>query len=196
MRHRGIHVGLLVAFAVAGCGRSEPARSKHLTAGTAKVGGEVVSTVDGEPIRVRDVERVVRETGLAPEVALRRLQRGLLLAREARRRGYGDRYAVRLAVRKAEVQALLARAVEDAVPPSSISDEEVRRAFDEHRDQLENPDFDRMREQIRDHLLALARHRRLVELVDQLERRYGVTRHPERLDATSVLSSRAGEGAR
>ncbi|MFW5924898.1 MAG: peptidyl-prolyl cis-trans isomerase [Myxococcota bacterium] len=115
-------------------GGTEPAE------GDARVGGRVVSTVDGEPITAAEVARGAREAGLEPRVALRRLQQAILLAREAERRGYGTRPAVRRAQRKAAVQSLLEREVERAVSPEDVSEEGIRRAFEARRDSLARPE--------------------------------------------------------
>lgn len=80
--------------------------------GSAKVGGEVVSTVDGVAITVAEVQALVNASGLSPRAALTRLQSQLLLAGEAERRGYGERPEVRDATRQALVQTLLSLQVE------------------------------------------------------------------------------------
>jgi hypothetical protein len=115
------------------------------------VGGRVVSTVDGQPITVEDVERVARSAELSPAEALRRLQRYHLLAGEAERRGFGANAAVRRASRKAAVQALLAAEVEVEAPPSpDDEDAQVRERFG-----------------------------RLTDLVNGLASQHGVDRDPE-----------------
>lgn len=107
--------------------------------GDAEVGGEVVATVDGVPIGLDDVRRVLREGDLRPREALARLEEEELLAAEARRRGYRDDPAVRYAARKAMVQALLEREIERAITPATIPEERVREQY-ERRDDWARPE--------------------------------------------------------
>jgi hypothetical protein len=145
----GLVVGMIVV-AAGGCGDRGTEGPSAPMEGESRVGGRVVSTVDGEPITVDDVERVAGATGLPPEAALRRLQRFRLLAREAERRGLRERPAVRAAGRRAAVQALLAREVESPGAATDGSAVGVQGNFE-----------------------------RLVGLVGRLESVYGVQRHPE-----------------
>lgn len=97
--------------------------------GTAAVGGTVVSTVDGTPITLAAVQRVVDATGWAPAVALEKLQAQRLLAREAERRGYGGQWGESPARSQALVQALLAQEVETLEP----SDVGVAELYEERK---------------------------------------------------------------
>jgi hypothetical protein len=132
-----------------GCGEEVPKATPTAAPEASEVGGRVVSTVDGQPITVEDVERVARSAELSPAEALRRLQRYHLLAGEAERRGFGANAAVRQASRKAAVQELLAMEVE---APPSLDDEDA---------------------QVRE------RFGRLTDLVDSLASQHGVDRDPE-----------------
>jgi hypothetical protein len=102
----------------------------------ARVGGAVISTVDGHAITIGDVQDLVSNSGLAPEEALRRLQAERLLMLEAERREFGRVSAVGEVGRQARVQALLAAATETA----SVSDEEVRAAYEKARGRFERPE--------------------------------------------------------
>lgn len=133
----GVVLGLALAF---GCAEDRSGGGPDLAEGEARLGGAVVSTVDGEPITLADVTRVVRDTGLEPRAALRRLQEATLLAREAERRGYDGRPAVRTARRKAAVQALLEREVERLAAPEDVSEEELRQALEARKDSLARPE--------------------------------------------------------
>ena len=67
----------------------------------------------------------------APRQALPERDEEALLASEAARRGYGDRPEVRLAGRRAMVQALLEREVEAVVTPESIPETDARARWQE-----------------------------------------------------------------
>ncbi len=142
-------IAVLVAAACGGGeapdGDGDGGRRVH---GEARVGGQVVSTVDGVPITLDEVRSTARETGLAPRDALRRLEDRLLLAAEAARRGYADRPEVREAGRKAAVQALLVREVEEPLMPRAIPEEAVRELW-ERRSEYHRPERRRV-----DHVLA------------------------------------------
>jgi hypothetical protein len=105
-------VGLALLGAACGAGPGGDGVDRGQGSGGASVGGDVVSTVNGRPIRVEDVRRVVTRTDLGPRQAVRRLQEQMLLSAEARRRGYRNRRAVQRARDRAAVQALLERVVE------------------------------------------------------------------------------------
>jgi len=115
-----------VLLLLAGCNGAEDAA----VGGGGTVGVKAVSTVNGEPITVQDVQRVVRATGWAPRLALQRLQDQALLAQEARRLGYADDAEVLDAVRRGRVQALLAAGVEQA----EADDEDVAEFYEQRKD--------------------------------------------------------------
>lgn len=104
--------------------------------GSAQVGGEVVSTVDGDPITRDDVQRFVDASGLSPREALDLLTREALLMGEATRRGYGKRSEVQLVADQARVQELLKRDIEriQATP------EELAEAYAKQRDRFVQPE--------------------------------------------------------
>jgi parvulin-like peptidyl-prolyl isomerase len=125
-----------IALSVGACGGRDQAPSaadeKH---GTATVGGGVVSTVDGHPITLHDVQELVK-AGLSAPDALARLQAERLLMADAERRGYGATRAVEQVAEQARVQALLA-AEADAV---TLTDDEVRAAYAQHKERYEKPE--------------------------------------------------------
>ncbi|UJR79500.1 peptidylprolyl isomerase [Sandaracinus amylolyticus] len=137
MRHaRSVVVACLVSLALA-CG-GEPAAPdagppRAITREQEQVGGTIVSTVDGAPITLAEVEEVARETGLSPQDALRRLQEERVLAAHAEAAGLGDDHEVQDAVRRASVQALLEARVEAEITPASIPAEQVAERMDAQR---------------------------------------------------------------
>jgi len=131
-------LALLSCGDVAGIGQGGEAQR-----GAAKVGGAVVSTVDGHPIRIADIEAVVRRSSLSPREALERLQSELLLMGEAERRGVSGAAIEETAVR-ARVQALL-----DAEAAANVAtDDEVRAAYER------DPRFHKLERRASIHVLA------------------------------------------
>ena len=106
------------------------------TQGSAKLGGSVVSTVDGVAITVEEVQALVNATGLSPRAAMTRLQSQALLMGEAQRRGYADNAEVQQVARQALVQALLARDVESV----RATNEEIAAAYDKQRTRFHTPE--------------------------------------------------------
>jgi len=107
--------------------------------GDERVGGEVVSTVDGHAITLEEVEAAARAAEVEPAVALRRLQDEALLALAARRaRGPRDDPAVTRAERQAMVQALLERTVEAEEP--EVPEDEVVAAYEASRGRFSAPE--------------------------------------------------------
>ena len=131
----------LVALLLVACdqGRGSDAR-RELARGDAQVGGDVVSTVDGHPITVADVEQAAREAGVSPRRALRALQDELLLARAAERAGFDEARGVERARRQSAVQALLERAVEAEVGPDQIDPAALEAELDANRTRFDQPE--------------------------------------------------------
>ena len=102
------------------------AATTALPSGQARVGGEVVATVDGIAITVGEVEALARESQLTPLAALRQLERELLLSRAAERAGVGAAPEVADEVRRASVRALLHREIEPAHTPEDVTEEEIQ----------------------------------------------------------------------
>jgi len=98
--------------------------------GEPAVSGPVISTVDGAPITVDEVERVARETGLAPREALRRLQEERVLAARATAAGHADDREIVDASRRAAVRALLAERVEGEVGPDDVAAEAIAARYE------------------------------------------------------------------
>jgi parvulin-like peptidyl-prolyl isomerase len=143
MRHRKSQrplrdARLLLGAAVAllGCGgeRGDSARVRQARA-TAALGGQIVSTVDGQAIAVDEVQELAR-AGLSPRTALRRLEAERLLVAEATRRGLAKRAPVREVARQALVQALL-QAEANAVV---VSDSEIKAAYEKTLARFERPE--------------------------------------------------------
>ncbi len=104
--------------------------------GGANVGGSVVSTVDGVPITIAEVEALANATGLSARAALTRLQSQALLIGEAEHRGYGRNAEVERVARQARVQALLAHDVETV----HASSEEIAGAYQKQRARFHTPE--------------------------------------------------------
>lgn len=119
---------------------SQALRGPVARVGDAVVGGDVVSTVDGEPIRLSEVEEVVRATGLSPRLALQRLQDERVLAHVATRGGAEEPREAREAARRAAVRALLAREIEAVHTPAAVPSADVERRASEIRAGLSGPE--------------------------------------------------------
>lgn len=124
-------VGLLAACATA----DTDGGRRQVADGTAQVGGDIISTVNGEAITLAQVRALSASTQLAPREVLRRLQAHLLLVREAEGLGIQVDSDSEYKIRQALVQALLARAVE-AVP---VADSAVREAYEAEGDRFRPP---------------------------------------------------------
>lgn len=138
-----IAVAALVCSACGGEAGDEAPRRVARTAaspGKASGAGPTVATVDGRAIGADDVARVTSTTSLDAREALARLEEQELLAAEAEQRGEGGSPEVERAVERAMVQALLAREIEAAVPPESISDEALRAEHERRRGELSQPE--------------------------------------------------------
>jgi len=113
-----------------GCGTAEPAPPATTSAGAelpqapreaaATVGGDVVATVEGQPITIEEVEEVAHTVGITPLEALRRLEDERVLSRLAAASPVADDPAVERAARRAAVRALLAREIEAGREPEAI----------------------------------------------------------------------------
>ncbi len=126
LRKAAKHWTLWLLAIGAGCGGSASERTgRQPGGGAARVGGDVVSTVDGAAITVSEVQRLVNQSGLSPRQALSRLQDEALLMHEAEARGYGSAPEVLHLSRQAAAQALLAGVVESL----HASDQETSDAY-------------------------------------------------------------------
>jgi peptidyl-prolyl cis-trans isomerase C len=126
-----------LALALPGCaGTGKDERRQAQRQADARVGGAVISTIDGHPITVGDVQDLVTHSRLAPDEALRRLQAERLLMLEADRREFGRAPAVAQVARQARVQALLDAATEGA----SVSDADVLAAYEKAKGRFDRPE--------------------------------------------------------
>ncbi len=114
----------LLACCLFACGQGESTDAERAATARGRVSGPVVSTVNGDPISLDEVQQLVRASSLAPAQALHRLEAERLLMAEAARRGVKGP-EVDLVASRARVQALL-QAEADAV---QVSDEELRSAY-------------------------------------------------------------------
>lgn len=126
-----------ITVALVACGERSP--DHHVPEGNARVGGDVISTVEGHPIEIDTVTSLARSAELDPAEALQRRQAEELLALEAFRRGYGERDQPEQRARQQLVRALLDRIAEE-VPLESISEEDVRTRFAQRRPELTPPE--------------------------------------------------------
>jgi hypothetical protein len=98
---------VLLGLICAACGDDGQGRSFGTAQqGSSKVGGAIVSTVDGHAISIADVQAVMRASSLSAREALDRLQAEQLLMAEAERRGISGA-AIQQVEERAAVQALL-----------------------------------------------------------------------------------------
>lgn len=131
---------LALLFTACDQGAGSHAQEIELARGDAHVGGDVVSTVDGHPITVAEVEQAAREAGVPPRRALRELQDELILARAAERRGFDAATEVERARRQSAVQALLARGVEAEVGPDRIDPATLEAEFEANPGRFDRPE--------------------------------------------------------
>ena len=134
--HRMLCLACLGAVLALGC-RETDSELGARTRGDAKVGGDVVSTVDGVAITLGDVQRFVSDSGLTPRDALRRLQSEALLAAEAAHRGYGDDPAVAHLSHQAWVQALLGQRIESL----RATDAEIAAEYEKQSERYKVPEL-------------------------------------------------------
>jgi hypothetical protein len=145
--------------------------------GTARIGGEVVSTVDGVAITVADVQRIVDATGMQPREALHKLQSEALLIGEAERRGYSASRAASHVKVQAEVQAFLAHDIESV----RATEEEIRAELVRQKARFEIPE---KRQSL--HVLALlpkkatpAQDKAAHDFIAEICRAFGTVDDPE-----------------
>jgi len=134
-------IGLVIALSLASFGQLAcrggvaTDRTRTVAGGDAKVEGQVVSTVDGQPIYVKDVERLAYRSGLPMRDALHKLQDERLLRREAERRAVAGP-AVDDVARRAAVQALLVSEADAVV----VTDDDIRAAYTSAVARFERPE--------------------------------------------------------
>lgn len=171
---------LLALVLLSGCGGGDDPDGK--AAGKLRARGGVVAKVDGAAIGVDQVRELAQQRGLAPRVALERLEDEQLLVSEAARRGYGRPDLTERAVKRALVQALLAETV-DRIRAEDVPAAEVRARFDKVAGaaQRSPESFAAHEAEVRAQLLLERRQAVLERLNQELADRIGV-----KLDETEV----------
>jgi peptidyl-prolyl cis-trans isomerase C len=124
---------LVTGLALGACGPGRNVEQTRAARGSSKVGGQVVSTVDGYAITVADVEALARAGQMSAREALARLQEERLLMIESERRGFAKTSDVDEVARKARVQALLDAEAAAVV----VSDEDIRTAYEKQKGRFE-----------------------------------------------------------
>lgn len=109
----------------------------------AEVGGEVVSTVDGEPITLSQVRETATRLHLSPLDALRRLQSELAIVHRAERTPLVRDAEVEQARRRAAVRALLRTQIEAMHMPEAETPEAVEERHAQIADRLVQPEHRR-----------------------------------------------------
>lgn len=166
---------ILVALGIllAGC-RGEEGETGPRAQGSARLGGDVVATVDGVGITLEDLQRVTASTGVAPPEALRLLEEKELLAAHAEQREFGGGSAVRLVERRVAVQRVLVEI--ERASDEEITEEEIQAVWSSSfsGDVPEINDGERVR--VRDAVLLQRRLRSASVLLRDLEEEVGVER--------------------
>lgn len=171
---------LLALVVMAACGGERGADGSQ--AGQSRARGARVAKVNGAEIGVDQVRELAERAAVTPRVALERLEDEQLLASEAARRGYGRPDLTEQAVKRALVQALLAKTVE-SVRAQDIPAADVRARFDEvaRGSKLRPESFAEHEQAVREQLLMERRKLALERLSQELRDRIGV-----RLDEAQV----------
>ena len=111
---------------ITGCGdASEPAVPRVAD----EIHGTVVARVDGDPIVLSEVQRLVQATDLSATQALHRLIDERVLAHYAAGRDYGQRLAVAREGRRAAVRLLLREQIEAKATPEAVEETAVAERF-------------------------------------------------------------------
>lgn len=143
---RRVHIALVAAFLGLACGGEAPTSApeaedrEHAEHVPIELQGQVVSTVDGAPITLGEVQELVRETGLTPLEAVRRLQEERVLLAHARAHGPEDVHEARAATQRAAVRAFLRERIERSITPQSFSPEEVRARAEQNEARFTRPE--------------------------------------------------------
>jgi len=165
---------LLLSLACA-CGGNSGQDGQALAGAKTRARGALLAQVNGAAIGVDQVRELSLSTGLAPHVALTRLEEEELLAREAVRRGYGRTNATKEDVKRALVQALLKETLE-TLRPEDVPFSEVRARFDSVAGQNQIPadSFDKYEGAVREQLVLEKQKVALEKLSSELSARFGV----------------------
>ena len=149
------YIAAVMALALVGCAPEKPSdRLDETTRATAPAANrqlhdEPVVTVDGESVTLGEFERRIREL---PEFARMRystvqrkqayldsLARFEVMADEAERRGLGERVEVLEAMKRTLAERLVEQVVREKVSMKDISDQELRHAYQERKEQYHQP---------------------------------------------------------
>jgi hypothetical protein len=119
---------LAITLALTACGEDEPERREPAPVAEelSVLAGPVVATVNGTAITLGEVEDVVRRTGLSPRDALTRLEEEVVLIEAAGEPDDASRREAEHVLRRAAVQALIVRDVEERIRPDTLDPEAVR----------------------------------------------------------------------
>ena len=134
-------MGILVALAVFGCTEESTApvsKSLQLPEQRSQRNEELAAEVDGVPVSLNDVKRLLAETdaGLSVEDAVDALIRNELLAAEARRRGYEENPMARDARHLALARAILNGRIGEGIAPGSIEEARLQEYYEEQKDRF------------------------------------------------------------
>lgn len=172
---------LALVFALVGC-RADEGEVGSRTQGSARIGGDVVATVDGVGITLDDLLRVTASTGFTASEALRRLEEKELLAAHAERRAFGEGVGVRRVERRAAVHRVLIEVENELGGEGAITETEIESAwsssFSGHAPEIGEED----RQRVRDTLLIRRRLGGVGQLLRELEGELGVERESEAID--------------
>lgn len=129
---------ILLTLGLAACGTGGGATEPMLEAerGAARIGGQVVATVDGHAITTAEVSSLAQRAALLPREAMKRLEAERLLMAEAERRGYSTDPRALEVRDKALVQALLDR----EAAAVEVTEEELAEAREVAADRFATPE--------------------------------------------------------
>lgn len=141
---------------------------------------KVLAKVDGTTIslgefadRINQQSPYLRARYNSPERRrefLDNLIRFELLAQEAERRGYGNDAEVQRTLKQVMIQRLMKQDFEDKVKVESISDEDMRKYYDEHRDEYHKP------EQVRASVILVKDRAKAERLLREIQAKAGDAR--------------------
>jgi len=141
---------------------------------------KVLAKVDGTTIslgefadRINQQSPYLRARYNSPERRrefLDNLIRFELLAQEAERRGYGNDPEVQRTLKQVMIQRLMKQDFEDKVKVESISEEDMRKYYDEHRDEYHKP------EQVRASIILVKDRAKAERLLREIQSKAGDAR--------------------
>ncbi|MCA9530344.1 MAG: hypothetical protein KC543_09425, partial [Myxococcales bacterium] len=129
-------VAVAALVTLAGCTARSGVGGTTVTRGNDKVGGDVVSTVNGVGIRVADVTQVSNTLGVGPREATKRLQDFLLLSQYAASQPNLASAASPAEDRRRAVNAWLADEERAHLPTEAV----IKSAYDAHPERAHQPE--------------------------------------------------------